>query len=368
MTAVGLSVVALVVIAHASGAVGFGLTGAALAVTVATAAYSMAAVTFLLWVTAPAPVVVALLAAMGVAAATIRANDPSGPVIGLFLIMAFAPLRLPLSHAGAVAVASALVFDLQLARTAANAAVFIAVTTGGAGFFFLMGWLVRREHELRRDLEAARDVEREAAALQERARLARELHDVLAHTLSGLAVRLEGARLLARTRNTDPDVLRVLDDAHSLARAGLSDAKRAVSTLRGEDLPGPELIPGLVDQHRAAGARCTLNVTGTPRPLAADARLALFRAAQEALTNIRKHAPQASAELNVQWTEDTVRLVVASTAPVPTTAEPHAPASVDQRGYGLTGLAERAQLLGGHFRAGPTDQGFQLEVTVPVAS
>ncbi len=366
MTAVGITEVALVVEAHATGAVGFWHAGAALAVTVATTAYAVAAVTFLLWVTAPAPVVVGLLVAMGVAAAAIRATDPSGPVIGLFLIMAFAPLRLPLPQAGAVAVASALLFDLQLARTAQNPAVFIAVTTGGAGFFFLMGWLVRREHELRRDLEATRDAEREAAALQERARLARELHDVLAHTLSGLTVQLEGARLLARARDTDQQVLRALDDAHHLAKAGLADARRAVSTLRGDDLPGPELIPDLVEQHRATGGSCTVNVIGTPRPLAADARLALFRAAQEALTNIRKHAPTASAELDLRWSEDSVRLVVSSTAPVPTPVGA-APASVDTRGYGLTGLSERAQLLGGQFHAGASAEGFRVELTVPVA-
>lgn len=361
LTAVGFAVVALVVVANASGAVGFGLNGPAAQLTAATIAYVAAAAAFLLWVTAPRWAVVALVATMAVAASAVRDADPTGPVVALFLVMAFAPLRLPVPEAAATAVASALVFNLEQARSAADPVLFILVTDGGAAFFFLMGWLLRREQEQRLELEATRDAERVAAALAERTRLAREVHDVLAHTLSGLAVHLEGARLLARSSQTPPDVVTAIDSAHGLAKAGLADARRAVATLRGDDLPGPELVPQLIEEHRRAGGTATLTITGDAVALPADARLAVYRAVQESLSNIRKHAPDATALVTVRWESEEAVVVV----------EDHGGAgpasSTDTAGYGLTGIAERAQLLGGRFSAAPTSDGFRVELAVPVA-
>ncbi len=360
LTGVGLAVVALVVTANGAGAVGFGFAGAALMVALGTAVYAAAAITFLLWVSAPRAVVVALLVTMGAAATVVRAADPSGPVVALFLVMAFAPLRLPLPDAAATAVGVALLFNLEQVRTAAAPALFVMVTDGGAAFFFLMGWLLRREGEQRRELEATRDAERVAAALSERARLARELHDVLAHTLSGLAVRLEGTRLLAQSTGADPQVVTSIGEAHGLARTGLAEAKRAVSALRGDQMPGPEQLPELVEEHRRHAGPCTLAVTGEPLPLGPDARLTLYRTAQEALTNVRKHSPGAATEVTLQWRGHDVHLVVTNKAV-------GAPAPVGA-GYGLTGIAERAQLLGGTCTAGPTATGFRVCLTLPAAA
>ena len=173
LTLIGAAVVGLVVIANAAGEVGFGLAGAPLLITAATAVYASAALVFLMWAAAPGGVTVVLLLVMGVAASVIHNADPAGPVVGLFLVMAFAPLRLELRTAAAVAVATALTFNVQQATTAPNPAVFITVTNGGAAFFFAMGWLLRREQEQRAQLEATRDAERIAATLTERARLAR---------------------------------------------------------------------------------------------------------------------------------------------------------------------------------------------------
>ncbi|WP_093583797.1 sensor histidine kinase [Geodermatophilus amargosae] len=363
LTSVGFAVVALVVVANAAGVVGFGLSGPAAQVTTASAAYAVAAGVFLLWVEAPRRVVVGLLVAMAVAATAVRNADPDGPVVALFLIMAFAPLRLPVREAAATAVASALLFNLEQVHSAESPALFVLVTDGGAAFFFLMGWLLRREHEQRQELEATRDAERVAAALAERSRLAREMHDVLAHTLSGLAVHLEGARLLARARHTAPEVVTALDDAHRLARAGLSEARRAVATLRGDELPGPELVPQLVEEHRRAGGSCTLTVSGDPVPLDPDARLAVYRTVQEGLSNIRKHAPDAPAEVTIRWGGSAVVVVVQDHGGAPA-GEP----ASGLTGYGLTGIAERADLLGGRFRATHGADGFRVELAVPVTS
>jgi signal transduction histidine kinase len=357
----GLAVVGLVVLANAAGEVGFGTSGAPLLVLTATGVYVAAATTLLLWRNVSSALHITLLLAMGGAASAVHAGDPDGPVVGLFLVMAFAPLRLPVRTAAAVAITSALAFNLQQASTAPNPAVFITVTNGGAAFFFAMGWLLRREQEQRAELEATRDAERVAATLAERARLAREIHDVLAHTLSGLALQLEGTRLLARSRGSDQQVISALAQAHGLARAGLADASRAVGALRGDAVPGPEQLSALVDEHRRlVGGTCQLDVDGDPVGLTPDARLTLFRTAQEALSNTRKHSTARDASVHLTWTSEGAHLIVADHG----TAPPPDP-SPAVGGYGLTGLAERAGLLGGEFTAGPTDDGFRVELALP---
>ena len=160
----------------------------------------MTAVLFLLWVDAPRLVVRGLLLTMSAAAAVTHHGDPtrSGGV-GLYLGMAFAPLRLDVRRAAAMCTVGVLLFDAQLLLEAPNAGVFVLVVNGGAAFFFLLGLLLRREGEQRArgttllaELEASREAEKAAPALTERSRLAREMHDVLAHTLSGLVLQLDG--------------------------------------------------------------------------------------------------------------------------------------------------------------------------------
>ncbi|MGY1771009.1 sensor histidine kinase [Blastococcus sp. SYSU D00813] len=178
-----------------------------------------------------------------------------------------------------------------------------------------------------------------------------------------LAVHLEGARLLARAGQAAPELVTAVDSAHELARAGLSEARRAVATLRGDELPGPELVPQLVEEHRRSGGSCTLTVSGAPVPLGPEARLAVYRTVQEGLSNVRKHAPDAMAEVTIRWASTEVVVVVQDHGGTPA----REPAS-GSTGYGLTGIAERAELLGGRFRATHGTNGFRVELTVPVAS
>ena len=192
--------------------------------------------------------------------------------------------------------------------------------------------------------EAATRAARErAAAFAERTRLARELHDVLAHTLSGLSVQLAGARLLAETTGADPRLVDQVSRAQALARDGMGNAKRVVSALRGDALP------------------VTLTVTGTAKPLVPEAGLAVYRAVQEALTNTTKYAGRgATASVAVSWSDDAVHVKVVDRAGEAATAR--GPSG----GYGLAGLAERAALLGGHATAGPVDGGFRVQLRLPV--
>jgi signal transduction histidine kinase len=366
---VGVAVIALMVAATVAGEVGVGTSGRPLLAAVALACYVAAGLAFLTWARAPLWAVVGLLLVLAVAAAVVHYADPGGPVVGLYLVTAFAPLRLPRATALIVAATAVLIFDLGLVVDAPNAAVFIAVVTGGAAFFFLFGALLRSEQEqrLRADrlvveLEASQEAEKAAAAQAERARLAREMHDVLAHTLTGLVLQLDGARLQARARHGDADLADTVTRAHALARDGLAEARRAVSTLRGDALPGPELLPALVDEHRRSiDGECRLTIAGDPVPLSADARLALYRTAQEALNNVRKHAPGARVDVSLQWMPDDAVLTIQNAR-----ADPAGDLTTTGGGYGLAGMAERAQLLGGHLESGPTGDGYRVRLRVPL--
>ncbi|MFZ0215661.1 MAG: sensor histidine kinase [Candidatus Dormiibacterota bacterium] len=197
----------------------------------------------------------------------------------------------------------------------------------------------------------------EAAATGERERISREMHDVLAHTLSGLTVKLEATRLLAEQRPGDPAIAASLDSAHQLAREGLLEARRAVSTLRG-DVPGPAQLERLLhDFEVESGIRCRLDVEGRPVELKPDAQLALYRTAQEALTNIRKHADATSVVVRLAWSRRSAELTVED--------QGTPKASLAPGGYGLTGIRERAALLGGTLEAGPTAEGFRVRLQVP---
>jgi signal transduction histidine kinase len=259
--------------------------------------------------------------------------------------------------------------------------------TGGLGnavgaFFFGVASLswgrvmrdAKRNAELVEELRASRAAEQRGAAAAERARLARELHDVLAHTLSGLALQLESTRALARSRGIDPEVTGRIAAAGALARTGLDEARAAVGTLRDDDLPGPERIGPLVERFAAtSGLDCRLVVTGEPRPLEPAARVALFRAVQEALSNVAKHSAATRVEVVLDWRDGEVTLRVDDTAPaaVPGVGSsgraPGDPAGATDgaTGNGLRGMRERAELVGGRVQAGPTGSGFRLEMSLP---
>jgi signal transduction histidine kinase len=246
------------------------------------------------------------------------------------------------------------------------------------------------------DLEQAQDAEVRAAALAERQRVAREMHDVLAHSLSGLALQLEGARLLAIDDPADPRLADTIERAHHLARSGLQEARKAIGMLRDEELPGPERLAALAAEFECdSGLRCDLTITGEPHELGSEARLALYRVAQEALTNIRKHARADRVKMGLSYEPDGTRLTVedvgadrsllvllpgregAANRPPGGLADGTAGRLANgsavraaegvggDRGYGLTGMRERAELLGGRLTARATGSGFLVELWVP---
>jgi signal transduction histidine kinase len=237
-----------------------------------------------------------------------------------------------------------------------------AGTLIGAVPWFLVMRQVRRMREQNIALEASQAAEARAAAAAERGRLAREMHDVLAHTLSALALQLESTRLLAHDRGVDSDVSRAIDKAHGLAAGGLEEARRAISAARGDALPGPERVRSLAEAvAEQSGLPVTVDVRGEPRELPADARLAVYRTAQEALTNVRRHATPDRIEVRLDYRSDAVALVVEDHG----AAAAAAAVSCDGAGYGLTGMRERAELLGGTLEAEPTEDGFRVQLVLP---
>lgn len=210
-------------------------------------------------------------------------------------------------------------------------------------------------------LEETRAAQAQTAALRERQRLAREMHDVLAHSLSGLVLNLEGARLLAAKLAGNQQIEDVLGRAHSLARTGLEEAQRAIGMLRDDALPGPQGLEQLTAEFQAdTGVPCLFGVSGRPRDLSSDCGLTLFRVAQEALTNVRKHAAPERVEITLTYEVSETRLVVEDFE-----APEHDPPAGGGTGYGLTGMRERAELLGGTLTAAPTLHGFRVELRVP---
>jgi signal transduction histidine kinase len=206
----------------------------------------------------------------------------------------------------------------------------------------------------------------EHTARGERARIARELHDVVAHHISLIAVQAETARL------TVPDMpvagANRLSAIGDTARAALNEMRRLLGVLR-EDVdssvadrypqPGLRQLNDLLDEARdATGAGTRLILSGRPIPLDPGVELAAYRIVQEALTNSRRHAPGAAVDVEVRFTDADLRLLVRDNGPGRSTTDGH--------GHGLTGMRERAIAVGGQLRAGQSSPGgFLVEATLP---
>jgi signal transduction histidine kinase len=203
----------------------------------------------------------------------------------------------------------------------------------------------------------------ELSAAAERNRLARDIHDSLGHFLTAIAVQLEKTEAF---RDRDQAVAsQAVADARSLTRQALQEVRGSVRALRGDELPAPlsAMLAGLVRQAGTGEPQVTLTVTGNEAAIAASARMVVFRAAQEALTNVRKHSGARQVSMSVAFGDHEVRLVVSDDGcgfdPLPHAAQA-------QHGLGLAGMRERAALAGG--RAEVDSQpgaGTTVTVTIP---
>jgi signal transduction histidine kinase len=365
----GMAVIAVVVVLSFTQHPAPSLTGIGVGVSLSLFLMVAASVTLVRGVE-PAIIMVAIGALIVSSAALVWLQPGGAGMAGLFVAVAFAGIRLA-DLPSIIALALAAVAFVPAAVHADRSAGAIAGTELGIVAFYLVarfGRSAAEAHEQTRqllhELQASRNAEAEAAMLRERSRLARDIHDVLAHSLSGLMLQLEGARLLSTHSDADGQLPPALDRAHHLARAGLEEARRAIAALRDEDLPGPDRLPQLAtDFEGDSNVETSLSVTGAARALDSETSLTVYRVAQEALTNIRKHASPERVELTLSYETDGTRLTVCDHSERP--SEPNGASSLAGGGYGLTGMRERAELLGGSLEAGPTPDGFRVELWIP---
>jgi signal transduction histidine kinase len=346
-----------------------GLSGKGLAVSASLAVLVISTVALVRWPEERATI--AALVAMITGSAALLWVQPGGAgVAGLFVAVAFAGLRLTDAQ-GLATLAVAAAALIPPAVHAQRSGGAIAGNELGIAAFYLFARFARvaaeahaQTRQVLARLQASRHAEAEAAMLRERSRLARDMHDVLAHSLSGLMLQLEGARMLAAQPDPGGQLVPALDRAHHFARAGLEEARRAIAALRDEELPGPSRLEQLVaDFQRDSEVEASFEVIGSTRPLDSETALTLYRVAQEALTNTRKHALPERVNMSLSYESAGTRLTISDHAAQRSSPNP-TPATIGG-GYGLTGMRERAELLGGRLDAGPTADGFRVELWIP---
>jgi signal transduction histidine kinase len=230
----------------------------------------------------------------------------------------------------------------------------------GTTLSVLAGLLIRHEIDLVAQLRAAQAGLAERTRAEERSRIARELHDVIAHTLTVLLLHVTSARLAVE--HDLADAARALAEAERLGRESLAEVRLTVGMLHHDGdtgpaapLPGVDGVPTLVERFRSAGADVTLIIDGDTGRLPATTGLAVYRIVQEALTNAVKHAPSSPTAVRLAVDADAVRLAVDSAAEPGTGT-----------GVGVLSMRERAESLGGSCRAGPGGRGWLVQATLPL--
>src|SRR5229473_3168373 len=310
--------------------------GAALGVAVALIAFCGGTIVAM-WLTPTRPEVqlAVLLVAVVSAAALIGLQGNGAGFLGVFPAVCLAALILPFGLSAVVAGVAVGVVSVAWLSYGRAPIAGIVLNDFGILAFFLLSLFARRLREsnqraelLLAELEQTRAAQAQAAA--------------------------QGG--------ADSQVGEAIGRAHRLARTGLEEARRAIGMLRDDALPGPERLAGLATEFEGdSGVACKVAVTGdSERDLGTDGRLTLYRVAQEALTNIRKHTRADRVEIRLAYEPSGTRLTIED---FDGCGEPQAPS--DGTGYGLTGMRERAELLGGTLTAEPTEGGFQVQLWVP---
>lgn len=235
---------------------------------------------------------------------------------------------------------------------------------------FVVGYMMLWQMRALAAERAAREGERARATLAERERIAREIHDLVAHSLSVTLLQITGARHALRDLDgtaeaaTVTEVDDALADAERVGRQAMADIRQTVSTLADgpsdtQALPGGADIAGLVSQMERAGLAVEYTETGDPLRLAQATGLGLYRIAQESLANIAKHAPGSTARVQFSVTSRQARLVVRNQLPGKA-------AATDGQGSGLAGMTARAEQLGATLAAAPAGSDWLVELTVPL--
>jgi len=372
----GFAMIAVVVVGAANSHPAPGLHGRPLGVTLALCVFAGALLLLIRdlgsqYGIAIEAVVIAAIGGAGVALAALQprgATDLAGSA-AIWLAVVRLPLLLAFALGGAITAG----LDLAAALSGASSAAVLAITLLGAlvalvAYFLRQGRASQERTEvLLAQLEDAREQQLAAAAVAERGRIAGELHDVLAHSLSAAAIQLQGARMLAERAKTEERLSAAIDRASELVKDGLANARQAVGALRGEELPGIAQLEALIVGFRTdMHLDVSLRIDGNTHPLPVEASLALYRGAQEALTNVARYAPTATTTVLLAYDNTRTTLTVENQLPQPTSS----PATNSELagvggGRGLAGMRDRLEHLGGSMHAGPTETGWRVQLEVP---
>jgi signal transduction histidine kinase len=272
--------------------------------------------------------------------------------------------------------ATRLTFGASVAVMLVSVAAMLGLEVGGAydgafvwflgiGISWAGGFAIQKQFLLLGKMREEQADLAERAAAEERQRIAREIHDVIAHSLAVTMLHLTGARLALRRDPAEAE--EALLEAERLGRESLAEIRRTVGLLApagtGTATPMPSAadIPQLVREFEDAGLDVDFELTGDPHALTPAAGLALYRVAQESLANVVRHAPGAPTSMSLLIGDDIVRLRVRNRL-----AESVGAPSADG-GLGVRGMQERITLLGGELRVGPDDSGWRVDVELPQA-
>jgi signal transduction histidine kinase len=306
-------------------------------------------------------------------------NSDISVLIALYTLAAYRPRRISVPGLIICLIGSAIAVEAWVTGPHMRFSWF---TFGGVTALFcgpaLLAWLLGDSMRWRRGfyqaledravrLEAERDARAQIAVAGERARIARELHDVVAHNVSVMVVQADGA---AYALDSSPERTReALAAISATGRQALTEMRQLLGVLRSAasdeqaalaPQPGLEQIADLLAHSRAAGLPVSFTVEGVARPLQPGVALAAYRVVQESLTNTRKHAgPDAAASVALRFCEDGMGIVVTDNGS-------GVVASQDGAGHGLVGMRQRVELYGGTVTAGPRDGGgYQVTAMIP---
>jgi len=319
----------------------------------------------------PLPVLGAMTILAGVVTATGGVSLPVSVLLGLALYFAAVGMPRPRSIALAVAVAASLsvavVYSVFAVRTAQPAAEVVENFVPLAGAWFIADSVAARRR-YQAGLAAQAERERETEVREERVRIAREMHDVVAHALAVITVQAGVGRCLADKRPEEASS--ALGSIETISRTAQDELRVVLGLLRDTEAgtaplaPAPRLIDvkDLADTVRASGIRVELRMEGTDRQLSPSLELSVYRVMQEALTNIVKHAPGARAVAELTVSAGKVRLDVRDDGG----PGGGAPRAGQGTGHGITGMRERTGAFGGWLVAGPVaGGGFQVTAEIP---
>lgn len=257
---------------------------------------------------------------------------------------------------------------LLLAASALHRLDAVVLYLGFVAAGWLLGYLMRAQRLLLAEQIEAQKMLAAHAAADERRRIAREVHDVIAHSLSITLLHVTGARRgLQQDRDVD-DAVEALEQAERLGRQAMADIRRTVGLLDSSPTkatqttpePGIDDVGGLVADFQRAGLEVTLRVDGVTDRVSAAVGLAVYRITQESLANIAKHAADSKSTVALNVSAASASLTVDNRLPVAIAA----PQSAE--GRGLRGMRQRVELLGGAIDAGPTPDGWSVRADIPL--